>query len=215
MKAIRERLPPEARIQRILDGALDLFSRQPYTSVTTRDIASACGVNVALIYYYFKNKDVLFHAVIKHAIDQALRTYKQRTRDVRDPVEALDEWFQVNLELFIPLKKMSQILVAYNNTGRPVVAIDRLINKFYRDEQRMLYRCISQGIKIGRFRQLDAHGAATFISNHLDGLCFASMTRPKTAVKPLMAAAWAIIRDYLGVRKSTEPARAPELPSLR
>jgi AcrR family transcriptional regulator len=179
MKLTRERLPPEARIQRILDGALDLFSRQSYTSVTTRDIASACGVNVALIYYYFKNKDVLFHAVIKHAIDQALRTYQQRTRDVKDPVEALDEWFQVNLELFIPLKKMSQILVAY------------------------------KGIKTGRFRQLDARGAATFISNHLDGLCFASMTRPKTAVKPLMAAAWAIIRDYLGVRKSTEPARAP------
>ena len=180
---------------------MDLFSRQPYTSVTTRDIAAACGVNVALIYYYFKNKDVLFHAVIKHAIDQALRTYQQRTRDVQDPVEALDEWFQVNLELFIPLKKMSQILVAYNNTGRPVAAIDRLINKFYRDEQRMLYRCLSQGIKTGRFRELDARGAATFISNHLDGLCFASMTRPKTAVKPLMAAAWAIIRDYLGVRK--------------
>jgi AcrR family transcriptional regulator len=201
MKAVRERLPPEARMQLLLDGALDLFSRQPYTSVTTRDIASACGVNVALIYYYFKNKDVLFHAVIKHAIDQALHTYRQRTRDVKDPVEALDEWFQVNLELFIPLKKMSQILVAYNNTGRPVQAIDSLINKFYRDEQRMLYRCVARGIKMGRFRPLDAKGAATFISNHLDGLCFASMTRPKTAIKPLMVAAWAIIRDYLGAQK--------------
>jgi len=120
---------------------------------------------------------------------------------VKDPVEALDEMVPGQLELFIPLKKMSQILVAYNNTGRPVAAIDSLINKFYRDEQRMLYRCVAQGIKVGRFRQLDARGAATFISNHLDGLCFASMTRPKTAIKPLMTAAWAIIRDYLGVRK--------------
>src|SRR5579859_5974702 len=84
-KATRRRLPPEARVRYILDGALDLFSRQPYAAVTTRDIAAACGVNVALIYYYFKNKDVLFHAVIKHAIDEALQNYKQRTRDVRDP----------------------------------------------------------------------------------------------------------------------------------
>jgi TetR/AcrR family transcriptional regulator, cholesterol catabolism regulator len=198
--ATRTRLPPEARVQCILDGALDLFSRQPYAAVTTRDIAAACGVNVALIYYYFKNKDVLFHAVIKHAIDQALQNYQQRTRDVRDPVEALDEWFQVNLELFTPLKKMSQIVVAYNNNGRTVPAIDRLINKFYRDEQRMLYRCVAHGIETGRFRQLDAKRTATFISNHLDGLCFASMTRPKTAIKPLMAAAWETIRDYLSVR---------------
>jgi TetR/AcrR family transcriptional regulator, cholesterol catabolism regulator len=197
----RERLSPEDRIQRILDGALDLFSRQPYAAVTTRDIAAACGVNVALIYYYFKNKDVLFHAVIKHAIDQALQSYKRRTRDVKDPVEALDEWFQVNLELFTPLKKMSQILVAYNNAGRAVPAIDNLINKFYRDEQRMLYRCLLQGIKSGQFRQLDAKRTAIFIANHLDGLCFASMTRPKIVIKPLMAAAWEIICDYLGVQR--------------
>jgi AcrR family transcriptional regulator len=185
----------------MLDSALDMFSRQHYATVTTRDIAAACGVNVALIYYYFKNKDVLFHAVIKHAIDQALRSYKQRTRDVQDPVEALYEWFQVNLELFTPLKKMSQILVAYNNAGRPVAAIDALIAKFYRDEQRMLYRYLLQGIKSGQFRKLDAKRMATFISNHLDGLCFASMTRPKTPIKPLMAAAWETIFDYLGVRQ--------------
>lgn len=184
----------------MLDSALDLFSRQHYATVTTRDIAAACGVNVALIYYYFKNKDVLFHAVIKHAIDQALQSYKQRTRGVQDPVEALYEWFQVNLELFTPLKKMSQIVVAYNNAGRPVAAIDALITKFYRDEQRMLYRCLLQGIKSGQFRQLDAKRVATFISNHLDGLCFASMTRPQTPIKPLMTAAWKTICDYLGAQ---------------
>src|ERR1700676_4134999 len=101
-KAARKRLLPEARVQSILDGALDLFSRHPYAAVTTRDIAAACGVNVALIYYYFKNKDVLFHAVIEHAIDQALQNYKQRTRDVQDPVEPLYEWFQVTLDFFPP-----------------------------------------------------------------------------------------------------------------
>ncbi len=151
---------------------------------------------------------MLFHAVIKHAIDQALQSYKRRTRDVKDPVAALDEWFQVNLELFTPLKQMSQILVAYNNTGRAVPTIDNLINKFYRDEQRMLYRCLLQGMKTGQFRQLDAKRTATFIANHLDGLCFASMTRPKIAIKPLMAAAWETICDYLGVQKSrNEPTR--------
>jgi AcrR family transcriptional regulator len=200
-QATRERLLPEDRIERMLDSALDLFSKQHYATVTTREIAATCGVNVALIYYYFKNKDVLFHAVIKHAIDQALQNYKQRTRDVADPVEVLYQWFQVNLELFTPLKKMSQILVAYNNAGRPVAAIDSLITRFYRDEQRMLYRCLLQGIRSGQFRQLDAKRTATFISNHLDGLCFASMTRPKTAIKPLMAAAWDTICDYLGVQR--------------
>jgi AcrR family transcriptional regulator len=83
----RERLFPEARMQRILDAALDLFSRQSYETVTTRDLAAACKVNVALIYYYFKDKDVLFLAVIEHAIDLALNSYELRTRNVDDPVQ--------------------------------------------------------------------------------------------------------------------------------
>jgi AcrR family transcriptional regulator len=198
-KPPRERLFPEARMQRILDTALDLFSRQSYETVTTRDLAAACQVNVALIYYYFKDKDVLFHAVIKHAIDLALNSYKLRTRNVDDPVQVLNEWFQVNLEMFVPLRKMSQILVAYHNTGRPTPAIDALIDGIYRDEQRMLQKCVAEGIRLGKFRKLDPKQAAVFISNHLDGLCFVSMTRPKTAMKPLMSAAWETIRDYLSV----------------
>lgn len=200
-KLTRTRLLPEARKQKILAVALDLFSRQPYADVTTRDLAAACGVNVALIYYYFKNKDVLFHAVIQYAIDQALVTYQSRIRGVQDPVDAMDEWFKVNLELFTPLKKMSHILVAYNNAGRAAPPIDRLINKFYRGEQRMLHKCIERGIKSGRFRRLNAKRTATFISNHLDGLYFASMVRPKTAMKPLITDAWEIIRDYLCAAK--------------
>jgi AcrR family transcriptional regulator len=196
-KAHRTRLVPEARVQLILDSALDLFARQNYSSVTTRDIAAACGVNVALIYYYFKNKDGLFRAVIKHAIDQAYSTYRSRTRDIRDPVQALLQWFQVNLDQFTQLKKMAQICVAYNSAGQNTPEVDALIKGIYVREQRLLFNCVKLGVASGVFRPVDPKHAATFISNHLDGLCFVSMTRPKTDIKPLMTLAQGVILQYL------------------
>ncbi len=62
-----------------------MFSQRPFAGVTTREIAEACKVNVALIYYYFDDKETLFHAVIERAIDQAHDRYRQRTHDTSDP----------------------------------------------------------------------------------------------------------------------------------
>ena len=199
----RKRLSPQARAEHILDVALGLFSHQDFASVTTRDIAKACKVDVALIYYYFKNKDRLFQAVIEHAIELALTRYRQRVPNTLDPRAALSEWFRVNYELFTPLKNMAQILVAYNNSGPRNAAIDGLIRKLYRNEHEILSACIAQGVADGCFRALDPSQAATFISTHLDGMCFVSMTRPGTNMRKFMNAALVEIWQYLGASPST------------
>ncbi|HWA64053.1 MAG TPA: TetR/AcrR family transcriptional regulator [Caulobacteraceae bacterium] len=49
--------------ERILDVAEDLFGRHGYYGVTIREVATATGVDTALLYYYFKNKQDLFDAV--------------------------------------------------------------------------------------------------------------------------------------------------------
>jgi TetR/AcrR family transcriptional regulator, upper aerobic nicotinate degradation pathway regulator len=197
---LRSRLLPDERVRHILDTALDFFARRPYADVTTRDIATACKVNVALIYYYFKNKEELFHAVIERAIDQAVQRYKLRTHDTSDPIQLLQSWFEVNLELFTSLKKMAQILVAYSTAVPANPGVQALVRKLYRNEQRILYECIREGTKRGAFRKLDARRAAIFISNHLDGLCFVTMTRPRTNMKRLVMEAWETILEYLKAR---------------
>ncbi len=58
--------------------ALDLFAERDFASVTIKDIANACGVNTALIYYYFTNKEDLFRATIENAITEALEPICRR-----------------------------------------------------------------------------------------------------------------------------------------
>ncbi len=196
-KPARARLVPETRVALILETALGLFARQDYGSVTTRDIAKACGVNVALIYYYFSNKEGLFRAVIQHAMDNAYRTYATRIRGATDSAQEIVEWFQVNIDQFTSLKKMAQVIVAYNSTGTLIPEVDSLIKGIYRDEKRLLRACIRRGIEAGLFRSVDPAATATFISTQLDGVFFVSMTRPETDVTPILHSARDLILDYL------------------
>lgn len=50
---------------RLLDAAEGLFAERGFYGVTTRQVAMAAGVDVALIYYHFKNKSGLFDAVFE------------------------------------------------------------------------------------------------------------------------------------------------------
>ena len=49
----------------ILDTSAKLFSQHGYKEVSIRDIAQACGMTNAALYYHFKNKEDLFLAMLQ------------------------------------------------------------------------------------------------------------------------------------------------------
>jgi len=62
--AVLEPARPNQR-ERILDNALALMSEQGAGSTSMRQLAKACGVNVAAIYHYFPSKADLLRSVIE------------------------------------------------------------------------------------------------------------------------------------------------------
>lgn len=174
----RRRRPPEERAEEILAVALDLFARRDFSRVTVRDIARACGINVALIYYYFGSKEELYRASIEHAVKRALGRYREARRHHDDPVDALNDWFDINLQLFAVLQRMAKVIIDYQFSNLAVPSIDRLIETLYRDELALLAENIAEGIRRGRFRPVDPDRLAEFVSTHLDGIFFAAMSRP-------------------------------------
>ena len=51
----------------LLDAAELLFARRGFRSTTIKAIAAAAGVNTALLYYYFPDKQGLYRAVLERA----------------------------------------------------------------------------------------------------------------------------------------------------
>lgn len=51
--------------EKILEVSEKLFTEHGYNAVSIRDIAKACNVTNAALYYHFKNKDELFEKVLE------------------------------------------------------------------------------------------------------------------------------------------------------
>lgn len=50
--------------KKILDTALDLFSKRGYSAVSIRDIGKIVGIKESTIYYHFKNKQDIFDSLL-------------------------------------------------------------------------------------------------------------------------------------------------------
>lgn len=76
----------------ILDTSAKLFSERGYKEVSIRDIAQACGMTNAALYYHFKNKEDLFLAMLQRDHEQtlvALREAANGPGDLRTDLKRL------------------------------------------------------------------------------------------------------------------------------
>lgn len=53
--------------QKILAAAKEVFTEKGYEGARMQEIADKAGINKALMHYYFRSKDNLFHAIFKDA----------------------------------------------------------------------------------------------------------------------------------------------------
>jgi AcrR family transcriptional regulator len=196
------------RAGEILDVALGLFAEEGYTSVSLRDIAERGQINTALVYYYYNNKEDLFVAALKHAVNKAFaggRPYVAGEA-IEDPVTQIQMWFKANEKLAKPLGQMLRLMLEYRSSRRRSHSVQRLIARFYEAEMSMLSTAIKGGIKRGDFRQVDVATTALFISTHLDGLIVAATIRSDVNLKRALRQFQAVLFDYLGVKSGARNA---------
>ncbi|HEU5168901.1 MAG TPA: TetR/AcrR family transcriptional regulator [Gemmatimonadales bacterium] len=77
---------PDTRDQ-ILDAAEALFARQGFAGTTIKQIGAEAGVNSALLYYYFRDKEQLYRATLERLAQGLIRRGVERL-DAPGPPEA-------------------------------------------------------------------------------------------------------------------------------
>lgn len=70
--------PAPSTRDEILDAAQARFAAQGFVATTIKDIAAAAGVNSALLYYYFRNKENLYQAVLARLVQGFVRRGLER-----------------------------------------------------------------------------------------------------------------------------------------
>ena len=79
---------PQTRLA-LLDAAEALFARQGFAATTIKAIGTEAGVNPALLYYYFPDKERLYHAVLERRLGAFARRMAAELPAALPPLEAI------------------------------------------------------------------------------------------------------------------------------
>jgi TetR/AcrR family transcriptional regulator len=144
----------------LLDAAERLFASQGFTPTTIKQIGREAGVNSALLYYYFADKDQLYREVLQRFVSRLVARTMSGSEGGRDP--------EIRLRAFVGAQ--AQILAANPHAPRLLVRemIDfdaahaaEPIHQLAATSFRRLCDLIEEGQRAGMFRKdLDPRFAA-------------------------------------------------------
>lgn len=195
--ATRKRLDPAERRTQILDEMLQLCANQHFASITMRQIAAACGVNMALLYHYFDNKEGLVHATLRHAVDDFLVMFDDLPKDVGAPLGAADVWIDATIEAAPRLMRMVKLMSDFGaQESRDAEAL-AIIDEFYARERETLKHAILDGMAEGRFREVNPERTARLTSIAIDGVFFGGPARNDFAFENNLRDVRDQLLDYL------------------
>ena len=84
----------EASKEKIITNAKILFSKKGFNASSMDELASMCDLNKAMVFYYFKNKQGLFEAVMKEVLEEIYNTIKKENQNQHNPIKELESFIK-------------------------------------------------------------------------------------------------------------------------
>ena len=100
------RLKPgeNSTVERLLEAAVALFSRQGYAATSTREVASLLGMQKASLYYHIQSKEDLLYFICKSALEKIRADVDAAIQGVPDPLERTQALIVAHLESMLRYK---------------------------------------------------------------------------------------------------------------
>ena len=206
--------PAESRAAILQAGARE-FAEHGIAGARTEAIARAAGVNKALLYYYFTDKETLYGSVLDHAFS-GMKTAVFRALDsALPPREKIMAYagayfdFIASNQIYPKLMQREMMRAREGHSEH----IDRLVKTYFRPIYRRLGELLRQGIASGEFRKVDP---AHFISSMVAMIVFyfsgAPVMRRIVRFNPLaperIAERRVAVLDFISAALFQPPSRA-------
>jgi TetR/AcrR family transcriptional regulator len=205
---------PEQSRAAILKAAVHEFAREGVAGARTDAIARSAGVNKALLYYYFKDKEALYQAVldevfsgVRAAIQNAL------ARDLR-PRERLVAYVGAHFDYIASNPLYPRIVHAeFLRAGRDPSRLQRVAKQYFQPIFVNIAALLKEGEECGDFRAVNP---VHFIPSMISVIVFYFITAPIMKVMigrdPMSAESLterrAAVVDFISAALSVpEPAR--------
>jgi TetR/AcrR family transcriptional regulator len=141
----------------ILQAAVREFSREGVAGARTDAIARAAGVNKALLYYYFKDKETLYGAVLDQVFGGLTESIQEALSSDLPPGEKLLAYagahfdYIANHPLYPRIAQGEMMRAARGGTPQ----LERIVKQYFRPLFSKLAAVIREGQAAGEFRSVD------------------------------------------------------------
>ena len=175
--------------QRILDVAKELFTRRGFSNVAIRDICRAADVTPPTVYYYFKNKEALFDAVVRKGVsmEEFIAKLSDECEQARGPEEKLRAFTRSYLSYF-PMDRLNVGFYVRDSTALDSVGRNSLMTELSRILS-LLTSIVRNGIAAGVLRDTDPTMAAECLLGMMNRFVFQQI-HFKRSYKPSQAASY-------------------------
>jgi TetR/AcrR family transcriptional regulator len=152
----------DASRAKILAAAEQAFARDGLAGARTGAIATAAGVNKALLYYYFQDKETLYAA----AIENHLREFNARALAIlAAPGPAgplLLRYVELHFDFISRRHRHAALLQQWMTKGGP--APERLFRQYITPRNQALGKLLARGMAAGELRKTDPFHTAVSIA---------------------------------------------------
>ncbi|MBM4140867.1 MAG: TetR/AcrR family transcriptional regulator [Nitrospira sp.] len=163
--------------KRILDAAMQVFSRQGFAKANIREIAKVAGISVGGLYLYFKNKEELYLSFIKDGMNDMMQKTEIIVESHQSPTRTLYDFLKVHIDSAIKHREL--ILVHIRELGFTFALEHK--RQYMRNQRKLVEKIIDKGIRTGEFRRCNMKETARIIMGTVRGVML-SMAMDKDVI---------------------------------
>ena len=155
---------------RLLEAGISLFAEKGYASTSVREITARAGVTKPVLYYYFKNKEGLFRAIMDTAAELQQALLKEI---LETPGTTLGRFIYFYRRLYEEVLKNKDFFRMINNLifGPPQGAPDYDIEQYHRRTVNAIKSIYMDGIVLKEVNEADPEAVAMLVVGIMD-FCF-------------------------------------------
>lgn len=153
--------------QRLLDAALQLFSTKGYAATSVRELVEAAGVTKPVLYYYFKNKEGLYLALMGDALGSFYQVAEQALAAPGSVCERICGYCTALLDIFVQRLAVARLIFAIfygPPQGAPHIDFEASFSTMLAHMEQL----VNEGISTGEFREVNLADASWAIVSMLN-----------------------------------------------
>ena len=139
---------------KLIETAKELFLTKGVDRVGVREIAAKAGINLSLMNYYFRSKEMLFEAIFEMLINEKAGVLKQILDSDKPLEEKIKSYIYTYIDLLIedPLL-VSFVLSAIHRNNEKIASMRAIFNLYNTD---LFAAQLRREVELGRIKPIDS-----------------------------------------------------------